>query len=138
MVNERLYLKTEFLGSGAYASCHLVKAPPGFSCDHLACKEIKKSKLTDLRKKTKVEQELRLHQELKHPRIVTFEHFFEDQDNVYILLELCHKKSLHDLIVARRAHAVAQNKKPGFQGLSEFECKYFLTQIVEGVEYLQS
>ena len=33
--------------------------------------------------------EIRLHQSLRHPNIVKFEHVFEDQDNVYILLELC-------------------------------------------------
>ena len=33
--------------------------------------------------------EIRLHKGLHHPNIVKFEHVFEDQDNVYIMLELC-------------------------------------------------
>ena len=33
--------------------------------------------------------EIRLHKSLRHPNIVKFEHVFEDQENVYILLELC-------------------------------------------------
>lgn len=34
--------------------------------------------------------EIRIHRSLHHPNIVGFEHFFEDAENVYILLELCH------------------------------------------------
>ena len=33
--------------------------------------------------------EIKIHRSVKHESIVGFEHFFEDQDNVYILLELC-------------------------------------------------
>ncbi len=30
-----------------------------------------------------------IHKSMRHRHIVKFEHFFEDHDNVYILLELC-------------------------------------------------
>jgi len=33
--------------------------------------------------------EIRIHRSLHHPNIVGFEHFFEDNENVYILLEMC-------------------------------------------------
>ena len=33
--------------------------------------------------------EIKIHKTLKHEYIVKFEHFFEDTENVYILLELC-------------------------------------------------
>jgi len=43
----------------------------------------------DDRKKKKVEQELKIHKGLEHENIVDFKHFFEDNKNIYILLELC-------------------------------------------------
>jgi len=33
--------------------------------------------------------EIKIHRSLKHTNIVGFEHFFEDSENVYILLEMC-------------------------------------------------
>ncbi|CAN0574042.1 unnamed protein product, partial [Ectocarpus sp. 12 AP-2014] len=33
--------------------------------------------------------EIKIHRTLQHPRVVRFEMFFEDRENVYILLELC-------------------------------------------------
>jgi len=36
--------------------------------------------------------EIKLHRMLKHKHIVEFENFFEDKDNVYILMEMCHNK----------------------------------------------
>jgi len=29
---------------------------------------------------------------MSHRHIVNFEHYFEDKDNVYLVLELCHNK----------------------------------------------
>lgn len=50
---------------------------------------IDKQTLQKLRKKQKIQSEIQLHRQLKHPHIVSFHHFFEDTDNVYMLLELC-------------------------------------------------
>ena len=33
--------------------------------------------------------EIKIHRSLNHPNVVAFEHFFEDYENVYILLEMC-------------------------------------------------
>ena len=33
--------------------------------------------------------EIKIHRSLNHPNVVGFEHFFEDYENVYILLEMC-------------------------------------------------
>lgn len=33
--------------------------------------------------------EIKIHRSLNYPNIVGFTHFFEDHENVYILLELC-------------------------------------------------
>ena len=57
--------------------------------------------LVDDRKKGKVEAELQIHKKLKHKNIVEFKHFFEDETNIYILMELCTNKSLQDLVDQR-------------------------------------
>ena len=40
--------------------------------------------------------EIKIHRALHHENIVGFEHFFEDEENVYIMLELCSNQSLND------------------------------------------
>ena len=36
--------------------------------------------------------EIKIHRSLNHTNIVAFEHFFEDAENVYILLEMCNNQ----------------------------------------------
>lgn len=79
-----------------------------------ACKIIPKKSLVDERKKRKVEAELQIHKLLQHPHIVEFKHFFEDADNIYILMELCSKDSLQDLISNRSKVAAKHGSPLGF------------------------
>ncbi len=69
--------------------------------------------------------EIKLHKVLHHPNIVKFEHVFEDQDNVYILLELCANQSLNDLAKRRKR-------------LTEFEVQCYLIQMIDALKYLHS
>jgi polo-like kinase 1 len=46
--------------------------------------------------------EIKIHKSLSHENIVGFKHFFEDQHDIYILLELCENQSLQELIKARK------------------------------------
>ena len=81
------YLKGKFLGKGGFARC--------FEFTNLenkrvsAAKIIAKSTLTKTRAKQKLMSEIKIHRSLHQNHIVGFEHFFEDAENVYILLELC-------------------------------------------------
>lgn len=50
---------------------------------------IEKESLLKGKAKEKLQSEILIHKDMKHKHIVKFEHFFEDHDNVYILLELC-------------------------------------------------
>ena len=43
-------------------------------------------------------KEIKIHRKLDHPNLVKFEHYFEDKDYVYILLELCENKTLRNLL----------------------------------------
>lgn len=67
--------------------------------------------------------EIKIHQDLDHKNIVKFKHFFEDSNNVYVLLELCSNQTLNDLV-----------KKRG--RLQEIEAKCFTLQIIDAVDYL--
>ena len=46
--------------------------------------------------------EIRIHRSLHHPNVVGFEHFFEDSENVYILLELCSNQTLNEMVKRRK------------------------------------
>ena len=94
------YLKGKFLGKGGFARC--------FEFTNLenkrvsAAKIIAKSTLTKTRAKQKLMSEIKIHRSLHHNNIVGFEHFFEDAENVYILLELCQNQSLNELLRRRK------------------------------------
>lgn len=67
--------------------------------------------------------EIRIHRALHHPNIVAFEHFFEDNDNVYILLELCQNQTLNELLKRRRR-------------LTELEVQNYSLQLLDAISYL--
>lgn len=46
--------------------------------------------------------EIKIHRSIKHQYVVQFQHFFEDSDNVYILLEVCQNQSLNELLRRRK------------------------------------
>ena len=72
-----------------------------------------------------MESEIQIHKQLDHTNVVKFEHFFEDEENVYILLELCENKSLSELMRKRGT-------------LTEFESRFYCKQIINALKYLQS
>ena len=46
--------------------------------------------------------EIKIHKSIQHINVVGFEHYFEDNDNVYILLELCPNETMNELIRRRK------------------------------------
>ena len=67
--------------------------------------------------------EIEIHRSLSHNHVVGFYGFFEDRNHVYILLELCRRRSLMELHKRRKA-------------LTEPEVRYYLNQILLAVKYL--
>lgn len=82
-----------------------------------AGKVIEKASLEKPKKKQKLMFEIKIHKQMAHDNIVKFYRFFEDKDNVYILLELCENKSLGELMNYRRV-------------LIELEVRYYIKQII--------
>ncbi|XP_024881540.1 serine/threonine-protein kinase polo-like, partial [Temnothorax curvispinosus] len=72
----------------------------------------------------KMTQEIAIYQTLNHKHIVDFHDFFDDTNNIYIiLLELCRMRSMMELHKCRKA-------------LLECEMRYFMKQILDGIFYL--
>lgn len=68
-------------------------------------------------------QEIDIHRSVQHEHIVRFYSHFEDQNFIYIILELCNKKSMMELHKRRKT-------------LSEPEIRYFVRQIANACLYL--
>ena len=83
----RKYMKGKFLGKGGFAKCYEFVNQETKQIQ--ASKVIQKASLTKSRAKQKLMSEIKIHRSVHHQYIVKFEHFFEDAENVYILLELC-------------------------------------------------
>jgi len=94
------YIKGKFLGKGGFAKCYEITSLETKKL--LAAKIVPKQSLTKSRAKQKLMSEIRIHRSLHHPNIVGFEHFFEDPENVYILLELCSNQTLNEMVKRRK------------------------------------
>ena len=86
-VSIKKYIRGKFLGKGGFAKCYEFTSMETKRVS--AAKIIDKTTLTKSRAKQKLMSEIKIHRSLHHTNIVGFEHFFEDAENVYIILELC-------------------------------------------------
>lgn len=120
-VSLRRYSKGKFLGKGGFARCYEFVSIT--SRKVTAAKIVAKASLTKTRAKQKLMSEIKIHRSLHHPNVVSFEHFFEDSDNVYILLELCPNQTMSELIRRRKR-------------LTELEAQCYLLQLLSAVKYL--
>jgi hypothetical protein len=89
------YKTGKCLGKGGFAKCYELTS---FDTHRTyAGKIIPKASLQRKSAKQKLLNEIKIHRSLSHPYVVKFERFFEDSDNVYILLELCSQQTLMEL-----------------------------------------
>ncbi len=119
----RKYEKGKFLGKGGFAKCFEMKC-----CEtkrFFAAKVFEKKDLVNSRSRKKLINEIKLHKKLQHENIVNFEHFFEDSESVYILLELCTNQTLNELLKRRKR-------------LSDLEAQYYCAQIIQALLYIHS
>ena len=82
----RKYQKGRFLGKGGFAKCYEMTNLK--TLESFAAKIFTKESLKKSRSKKNLLSEIKIHQDLDHKNIVGFKHFFEDSNNVYVLLEL--------------------------------------------------
>jgi len=115
------YSRGKFLGKGGFAKCFEIT--DGTTRQIFAGKIVPKSLLQKQNQKDKMSQEIALHRSLQHENVVKFFSFFEDKDFVYVVLELCRRRSLMELHKRRKA-------------VTEPETRYYMNQIVLGVQYL--
>jgi len=121
-VVSRRYQKGRFLGKGGFARCYEFTSLD--SKKLFAGKVVLKDSLKKSRTKQKLMSEIKIHRSVRHTNIVAFEHFFEDSDNVYILLEMCSNQSLSEMIRRRKR-------------LTELEVQCYMVQLVAALKYLR-
>jgi polo-like kinase 1 len=119
----RKYIKGRLLGKGGFAKCY------EFTCIDTkkvcAAKVVIKASLLKSRAKQKLISEIKIHKALHNTNVVGFEHYFEDTDNVYILLEMCHNQTLNDKLKRRKS-------------LTELEAQCYTVQLIKALKYLHS
>ena len=111
------------LGRGAYSIVYKVKNR--VSNEFYALKIVNKQKANISRVSKRIENEIALQSSLSHPNIVKLLKSFEDNENFYLLLELCPGGELFSYL-----------KSSG--KLDEEETKKLVLDIVEGLSYLHS
>lgn len=115
------YLRGKFLGKGGFARVHeLIDLKDSLV---YAGKIIHKSRISKPHHKEKISREIELHRSLQHRNVVQFFKHFEDNENIYIMLENCARKSLVHVLKARNT-------------VTEPETRYYMAQLCEGVEYI--
>jgi polo-like kinase 1 len=117
------YSKGKLLGKGGFAKCFEVTNLENKRV--IAAKIIQKSSLTKSRARQKLISEIKIHKSLHHTNIVSFEHVFEDQENVYILLEICTNQTMNELLKRRKR-------------LTELEVQCYTVQIINAMKYLHA
>ncbi|XP_061456190.1 serine/threonine-protein kinase PLK1 [Rhineura floridana] len=121
--SRRRYLLGRFLGKGGFAKCYEITDAE--SKEVFAGKIVPKSLLLKAPQKEKMAMEVAIHRSLQHRHVVGFHGFFEDSSFVFVVLELCRRRSLLELHKRRKV-------------LTEPEARYYLRQIIQGCQYLHS
>eukprot|EP00808_Paulinella_micropora_P019064 g795.t1 len=117
------YQKGRYLGKGAFAKVYEITSMD--SQRVYAGKVIPKASLVKASSRRKLLNEIKLHHSCSHDGVVKFERFFEDQTNVYILLELCTNNTLMELMKRRKR-------------LTETETQFYMWQLLTVTTYLHS
>ena len=117
------YKKIRSLGKGGFARCYELLDEETHKS--YAGKIIMKTNLIKSRAKQKLISEIKIHKSVNHENIVKFEHYFEDAQNVYILMELCYNQTLYELLKRRKR-------------LTELETQYYVYQLIKSLQYLHN
>ncbi|XP_062964467.1 serine/threonine-protein kinase PLK4 isoform X1 [Cynocephalus volans] len=112
------------LGKGSFAGVY--RAESIHTGLEVAIKMIDKKAMYKAGMVQRVQNEVKIHCQLKHPSILELYNYFEDNNYVYLVLEMCHNGEMNRYIKNRM--------KP----FSENEARHFMHQIITGMLYLHS
>ncbi|XP_070613806.1 serine/threonine-protein kinase PLK4-like isoform X3 [Erythrolamprus reginae] len=112
------------LGKGSFAGVYrAVSLKTGLE---VAIKMIDKKAMHKAGMVQRVQNEVKIHCQLKHPSILELYNYFEDSNYVYLILEMCHNGEMSRYLKNRKNH------------FSEEEVRNFMHQIITGMLYLHS
>ncbi|XP_033986297.1 serine/threonine-protein kinase PLK1 [Trematomus bernacchii] len=117
------YTRGRFLGKGGFAKCYEITDME--TKQVFAGKIVPKSLILKQHQREKMTSEIAIHKSLSHANVVGFHGFFEDNDFVFVVLEICRRRSLLELHKRRKA-------------VTEPEVRYYMTQLLKGVHYLHN
>uniref|UniRef100_A0A914ZFB9 Serine/threonine-protein kinase PLK n=1 Tax=Parascaris univalens TaxID=6257 RepID=A0A914ZFB9_PARUN len=127
-IQSREYSLLTFLGKGAYGRCYEMEENSQSSKgDNLkvALKVVSKSSLKDRMHIDKVRREVAIHKSLNHDNVIKLLSFFEDNVNLYMVLELgVYGNLLSNIQASKTGH------------LSELVARSYMREIVGAVVYL--
>ena len=115
------FIIKQVIGEGTFATVSL--AINKQTKEQVAIKIMDKSKLVQKADRIRVDREIKVLKNLRHPNIIHLYSAIENEDKIYLVTEYVKGKELFDYIVT--------NKK-----LSESESCLFYQQIISGIEYL--
>ncbi|XP_055543960.1 serine/threonine-protein kinase polo [Wyeomyia smithii] len=118
---KKTYKRLRFFGKGGFAKCYEIMDV--VTMEVFAGKIVSKKLMMKHNQKEKMTQEITIHRSLNHKNIVGFHSFFDDPLNIYIVLELCKKRSMMELHKRRKI-------------ITDYECRYYIHQVLTGVKYL--
>ncbi|CAJ1054028.1 serine/threonine-protein kinase PLK1 [Xyrichtys novacula] len=119
----RRYARGKFLGKGGFAKCYEITDLE--TKQVFAGKIVPKSLILKQHQREKMTSEIAIHKSINHANIVGFHGFFENEDFVFVVLEICRRRSLLELHKRRKA-------------VTEPEARYYMSQLLKGVQYLHN
>lgn len=119
----RRYSRGRFLGKGGFAKCYEITDLE--TKQIFAGKIVPKALILKQHQKEKMASEIAIHKSLDHQNVVGFHGFFEDEDFVFVVLEICRRRSLLELHKRRKA-------------VTEPEARYYMSHLLKGVQYLHN
>lgn len=120
---QKRYMRGRFLGKGGFAKCYEITDMD--TKEVYAGKVVPKSMILKPHQREKMSSEISIHRSLDSPHIVGFHGFFEDEDFVFVVLEICRRRSLLELHKRRKA-------------VTEPEARYYMMQLLKGCQYLHN
>ncbi|CAK9003316.1 unnamed protein product [Durusdinium trenchii] len=113
------------LGKGSFGVVRRVRRKG--TDDVYALKTMQKMEVMSGQLIEQVEREIMVQQNLKHENVLRLFKHFEDEDNVYLLLEYCAKGELYQLLRTQKGRK-----------FNEQTSRHFFVQLVRGLKYLHS